>query len=124
MQRVLKRAGDVKLDGKLIDQLVKCSSACCNVTMTSKVIIPVLVDERFFSINVQKSRIEQNFLPRFTIRATQERRYKPLTFQIPRNNVNFQVTPLYTLTQRNCVRKKCCFFPAKSGNCGSLRFKY
>ena len=30
---------------------------------------------------------------------------KPFTFQMPRNNVNFEVTPLYTLTQRNCIRK-------------------
>ena len=39
-----------------------------------KIIIPVPVDEKK-SINVQKSRIEQNILPRSTIRATQERRY-------------------------------------------------
>ena len=43
---------------------------CHNVTMTSKITILVLVDERFFSINVQRSRIEQNILRRSTIRAT------------------------------------------------------
>ena len=46
--------------------------------MTSKITIPVPVDERFFFIIVQKSRIEQNILPRSTIRATQERRYQCL----------------------------------------------
>ena len=34
---------------------------------------------------------------------------KPLTFQMPRNNVSFEVTPLYTLTQRHWVRKKMAF---------------
>ena len=31
---------------------------------------------------------------------------KSLTFQMPRNNVNFEVTPMYTLTQRHCARKR------------------
>ena len=43
-----------------------------NITFTSKIKIPVPVDEGFFSINVQKNR---TFLPRSTIRVTQERRY-------------------------------------------------
>ena len=30
---------------------------------------------------------------------------KPLTFQMPRNDVNFEVALLSTLTQRYCVRK-------------------
>ena len=62
---MLKRDGDVKLYGKLIDQLVQCSSACCNVTMTSKMTIPVPVEKDFFSINVQKSEIEQNIFTTF-----------------------------------------------------------
>ena len=65
MQRVLKHDGGVKLYEKLIDQLVLCSSACCNVTMTSKITMPVPVDDGFFSINVQKSRIEQNMFTTF-----------------------------------------------------------
>ena len=30
---------------------------------------------------------------------------KPLHFQMPRNNVNFEETPLSKLTHRNCVGK-------------------
>ena len=47
---------------------------------------------------------------------------KPLTFHMPRNNVNFEAAPLLTLTQRNCVRKD--GFPMKSLKFDSLRFKY
>ena len=71
MQGVLKRDGDVKLYGNLIDQLVESSSACCNVTMTSKITIPDPVEERFFFYQCT----EEQILPLSTIRATQERRY-------------------------------------------------
>ena len=47
---------------------------------------------------------------------------KPLTFKMSRNNVNFEVGPLYTLKQVIAPEKD--GFLAKSRNCGPLRFKY
>ena len=47
---------------------------------------------------------------------------KPLTLQMPRNDVNFEMPPLYSLTQRITSEKD--GFTAKSENNGALRFKY
>ena len=44
--------------------------------MTLKITIPVPVDERFFLSMYRRTEENRTFLPRSTIRATQERRYE------------------------------------------------